>query len=111
MLYHLLTPLQGRARRPWAAVLILSALTALDAALGRLDNGYVWLVLFVTFGFGAIGFADDLLKVTRFNTKGVPGKMRLRRRLRHRAGGGLWAAGCSPRTCRANSRCRSSRTC
>ena len=43
----------------------------------RIDSGFVWMVLFVTMGFGAIGFADDYLKVSKFNTKGVPGKIRL----------------------------------
>lgn len=39
-----------------------------------------WLVvatLVVTFGFGAIGYADDWLKVSKKNTKGLPGKLRL----------------------------------
>src|ERR1700712_3417366 len=29
---------------------------------GNLANGYVWAVMFVTFGYGAIGFADDFMK-------------------------------------------------
>ncbi|MEC9103177.1 MAG: phospho-N-acetylmuramoyl-pentapeptide-transferase, partial [Pseudomonadota bacterium] len=43
----------------------------------RLDNGYVWIVLFVTMGFGLIGFADDYAKVSKQNTKGVPGRVRI----------------------------------
>ncbi len=42
-----------------------------------LSNGYVWVVLLVTLGFGLIGFADDFLKVTKYNVKGVPGKLKL----------------------------------
>ncbi len=42
-----------------------------------LSNRYVWAVLLVTIGFGAVGFADDYLKVTRRNSKGVPGKVKL----------------------------------
>ena len=42
-----------------------------------LRNGYVWLVLMVTVGFGAIGFADDYLKVSKKNTKGLPGRLKL----------------------------------
>jgi phospho-N-acetylmuramoyl-pentapeptide-transferase len=38
---------------------------------------YVWIVLFVTFGYGLLGFADDYLKVSKKNTKGVPGKVKL----------------------------------
>jgi phospho-N-acetylmuramoyl-pentapeptide-transferase len=34
-------------------------------------------VLLVTVGYGALGFADDWLKVTKRNTKGVSGRMKL----------------------------------
>ena len=44
---------------------------------GNLGNGYVWAVLFVTFGYGAIGFADDFLKLSRRNTKGVSARGKL----------------------------------
>lgn len=42
-----------------------------------LTNGYTWIVILVTLGFGMIGFADDYLKLTRRNPKGVSGKTRL----------------------------------
>ncbi len=42
-----------------------------------LSNHYVWIVLLVTFGFGAIGFADDYLKVSKKNTKGLSGRLKL----------------------------------
>ncbi len=42
-----------------------------------LSNTYVWIVLFVTLAFGLVGFADDYLKLTKRNTKGVSGKVRL----------------------------------
>lgn len=37
----------------------------------------VWAVIMVTLGFGYIGYIDDSLKVTKKNTKGLPGKLRL----------------------------------
>ena len=40
-------------------------------------NPYVWIVLFVTVGYGLIGFADDYLKLTKKNSKGVSGKAKL----------------------------------
>ncbi len=40
-------------------------------------NPYIWVLLFVFLGFGAVGFADDYLKLTRKNTAGVSGKKRL----------------------------------
>jgi phospho-N-acetylmuramoyl-pentapeptide-transferase len=42
-----------------------------------LSNLYVWAVLFVTLGFGAVGFYDDFLKVTRSTTQGFSSKARL----------------------------------
>jgi phospho-N-acetylmuramoyl-pentapeptide-transferase len=38
---------------------------------------YVWLVLLVTVGYGLIGFVDDYRKLTKLNSKGVSGKVRL----------------------------------
>ena len=64
------TPTMGGA-------LILAGLTVSTLLWARLDNPYVWIVLFVTLGFGAIGFADDWRKVTRNNTKGVSGRVRI----------------------------------
>src|SRR6056297_1117117 len=58
-------------------LLILSALLVSTVIWARLDNGYVWLVLFVTGAFGLLGFADDYSKVSKNNVAGVPGRVRL----------------------------------
>jgi phospho-N-acetylmuramoyl-pentapeptide-transferase len=58
-------------------VLILIALGISTLLWADLANGYVWATLLVTFGYGAIGFADDFLKLTRRNTKGVSGRVKL----------------------------------
>ncbi|NCQ24772.1 MAG: phospho-N-acetylmuramoyl-pentapeptide-transferase [Rhodobacteraceae bacterium CG17_big_fil_post_rev_8_21_14_2_50_63_15] len=58
-------------------LLIVGALLTSTLLWARLDNPYVWLVLFVTMGFGLIGFADDYAKVSKGNVKGVPGRVRL----------------------------------
>lgn len=42
-----------------------------------LTNPFIYAVLGVFVGFGLIGFADDYAKVSKSNTKGVPGKIRL----------------------------------
>ena len=44
---------------------------------GNLANGFVWAVLFVTFGYGGIGFMDDFLKLSRRNTRGVSARGKL----------------------------------
>ena len=58
-------------------LLIVGALLTSTLLWARLDNPYVWLVMFVTMAFGLIGFADDYAKVSKGNVKGVPGRVRL----------------------------------
>ncbi|GMG82341.1 phospho-N-acetylmuramoyl-pentapeptide-transferase [Paralimibaculum aggregatum] len=58
-------------------VMILAALVISTLLWARLDNGFVWIVLLVTLGFGAIGFFDDYAKVTKQSHKGVSGRVRL----------------------------------
>ena len=58
-------------------LLIVGALLTSTLLWARLDNPFVWLVLFVTMSFAAIGFADDYAKVSKQNTAGVSGKLRL----------------------------------
>jgi phospho-N-acetylmuramoyl-pentapeptide-transferase len=71
---HLLT----KAGTPtMGGLLILSALLVSTLLWARWDNGFVWLVLFVTLGFGLIGFADDYAKVTKQTHAGVSGRARL----------------------------------
>jgi phospho-N-acetylmuramoyl-pentapeptide-transferase len=42
-----------------------------------LSNPYIWVCLLVMCGFGGIGFGDDFLKLTKRNTKGLSGKLKL----------------------------------
>ena len=58
-------------------LLILFALTISTLMWVDLRNGYVWATLFVTLGYGALGFWDDYLKVSKRNTKGVSGRIKL----------------------------------
>ncbi len=58
-------------------VLILLAFGIATLLWADLRNGYVWAALLVTIGFGAVGFADDYLKVTRANHRGVSGRTKL----------------------------------
>src|SRR6476660_7935571 len=58
-------------------LMILSGIFVGTLLWADLRNLYVWAVLFVTLGFGAIGFYDDYLKVTKATTKGFSGKVRL----------------------------------
>ncbi len=58
-------------------LLIVGALTTSTLLWARLDTAYVWMVLFVTLSFAALGFADDYAKVRKQNTAGVSGRLRI----------------------------------
>ncbi len=58
-------------------VLILLSLGISTLLWADLSNGYVWSVLTVTLGFGAVGFYDDYLKLTKKNSKGLAGRWKL----------------------------------
>ncbi len=58
-------------------VMILLALVVSTLLWADLRSGMVWAVLMITVGYGALGFADDWLKVTKRNTKGVSGRAKL----------------------------------
>jgi phospho-N-acetylmuramoyl-pentapeptide-transferase len=69
--------LAKRGTPTMGGLMILSGLFVSALLWGTLSNLYVWAVLFVTFGFGAIGFYDDYLKVTKQSHKGFSGRARL----------------------------------
>ncbi len=64
------TPTMGGA-------LIILALSLSTLMMADVVNPYVLLALFATVGFGAVGFADDYLKLTRKNSKGLPPRGKL----------------------------------
>ena len=71
---HLLTK---KGTPTMGGLLILIALSVSTLLWADLSNGFIWAVLVVTGGFGLLGFADDFLKLTKRNTKGLPGKIKL----------------------------------
>ncbi|KKB79990.1 phospho-N-acetylmuramoyl-pentapeptide-transferase [Devosia soli] len=71
---HLLTK---KGTPTMGGLMILSGAVISTLLWSNLSNGYVWVVLFVTIGFGAIGFYDDYLKVKRMSHKGFGSKQRL----------------------------------
>jgi phospho-N-acetylmuramoyl-pentapeptide-transferase len=73
-------------------LLIVGALTTSTLLWARLDNPYIWMVLFVTLSFAAIGFADDYAKVSKQTTAGVSGKVRILLGLLIAGIAGYWAA-------------------
>jgi phospho-N-acetylmuramoyl-pentapeptide-transferase len=57
--------------------IILLCTLAATLLLADLTNRYVWTVLIIFVGFGAIGFADDYLKIAKKNSKGLRGKLKI----------------------------------
>ena len=90
---HLLTK-QGTPTM--GGVLLLLSLGTGTLLWADLTNGYVWATLFVTFGFGLIGFADDYLKVIRCNQRGLPGLIKLVAEIVVAAITAWWITGISP---------------
>ena len=71
---HLLTK---RGTPTMGGLMIMAGVLVSALLWANLENHYVWIVLFVTVGFGAIGFYDDYLKVTKQSHKGFSGRSRL----------------------------------
>jgi phospho-N-acetylmuramoyl-pentapeptide-transferase len=71
---HLLTK---KGTPTMGGLMILVGLFASALLWANLESPYVWIVLFVTFGFAAIGFYDDYLKVTKQSDRGFSGRARL----------------------------------
>ncbi len=71
---HLLTK---KGTPTMGGLMILSGLVVSTILWANPRSAYVWIVMFVTIGFGAIGFYDDYLKVTKQSHKGFSGRARL----------------------------------
>ena len=64
------TPTMGGA-------LILVSIVVTTLLWGDLDNRFIWVVLLVTLGFGAVGWVDDWRKVVARNPKGLSARAKL----------------------------------
>jgi len=71
---HLLTK---KGTPTMGGLIILISLGVAALLWSDLSNPYVWSVLLVTLGFGAIGFVDDFAKVTKQHHGGLSAKLRL----------------------------------
>lgn len=58
-------------------LMLLISVTISTLLWADLSNVFVWIALLVMVGYGLIGFGDDYLKLTRKNSKGLPGKLKL----------------------------------
>lgn len=58
-------------------LMILISLSVSTLLWADLSNIFIWITLLVTLGYGLTGFADDYLKLTKKNTRGLSGKLKL----------------------------------
>ena len=72
--YAMETHLSKSGTPTMGGVLILLAITLSTLLWFDLSNRFVWTVLTVTLGFGAIGWSDDWRKVVRKDPEGMPSR-------------------------------------
>jgi len=69
---------QKKAGTPtMGGILIVIAIVVPTLLWADLSNKFVWLAVLATIGFGAIGFADDYLKVVHRQNLGLTGKTKM----------------------------------
>lgn len=68
--------LEKKGTPTMGGTLILLAVSSSTFLWANLANPFIIMVLVVTLGFGAIGFWDDYVKVTRQHSRGVSGRTR-----------------------------------
>src|ERR1044071_5016012 len=76
---HRLAELHGgkQGTPTMGGVLVIGSVFVSSLLWARLDNRFVWLVLFCMVYLGALGFADDYLKVTKKKSDGISGRIKL----------------------------------
>ncbi|HVJ76275.1 MAG TPA: phospho-N-acetylmuramoyl-pentapeptide-transferase [Hyphomicrobium sp.] len=70
------THLLKRGTPTMGGLMILAGITVSTLLWAQLSNGYIWVVLGVAICYGAIGFYDDFLKVTKRSSDGFSGRSR-----------------------------------
>ncbi len=76
---HRLAELHGgkQGTPTMGGVLVIGSVFVSSLIWARLDNRFVWLVLFCMIYLGALGFGDDYLKVTKKKSDGISGRIKL----------------------------------
>lgn len=69
--------MQKQGTPTMGGLIILAAILIPTLLFAKLHNPYVWLMLISTVWLGAIGFADDYIKVFKKDKKGLAGKFKV----------------------------------
>jgi len=71
---HLLTK---KGTPTMGGAMILFSMLASTVIWADLSNPYIWIVLFVTSGYGLLGFIDDYIKVSKQSPDGIAGRFKI----------------------------------
>ena len=71
---HLLTK---KGTPTMGGAMILASMLISTVIWADLRNAYVWIVLFVTSGYGLLGFIDDYMKVSQQDPNGIAGRFKI----------------------------------
>jgi phospho-N-acetylmuramoyl-pentapeptide-transferase len=69
--------MQKQGTPTMGGLIILAAIIIPTLLFAKLHNTYIWLMLISTVWLGAIGFADDYIKVFKKDKKGLAGKFKI----------------------------------
>ncbi len=69
--------LQKQGTPTMGGVIILAAIVIPTLLWADLTNQYIWITLFITIGYGAIGFVDDYRKIVKKDTKGLSARQKM----------------------------------
>jgi phospho-N-acetylmuramoyl-pentapeptide-transferase len=69
--------LQKQGTPTMGGVIILAAIVIPTLLWADLTNQYIWLTLFITIGYGIIGFVDDYKKIVKKDTKGLSARQKM----------------------------------
>ncbi len=90
---HLLTK---KGTPTMGGFLILIAIVTSTLLWANLANPYVWIILLVTAGFGAIGFVDDYAKLTKRSSDGISARVKLLAQLSLSLAAAVWIVKLAP---------------
>ena len=71
---HLLTK---KGTPTMGGAMILFSMLVSTLIWADLSNPYIWIVLFVTSGYGLLGFIDDFMKVSKQSPDGIAGRFKI----------------------------------
>ena len=85
-------------------LLILTAALVPTLLWADLTNAYIWIAVIATAAFGAVGFADDYLKIVRRSHHGLWPRYKMAWQIVRRRSASAWRCSGSPQPRRSTTR-------